>query len=341
MGSRGGLRQKERQPPYEDIDDKRFLPSRLERVRVKEEAAEEIVFEAEDLIREENVSYGGSSSRLAILNLDWEMVNARELFRTMESFLPEGGSVFSLTIYKSKEGKACLEKEEREGPQLHPRDSSEKSMKIAIRKYILQRMRWFYAVAQFDSPGTAEAIYKAVDGAEIDQTKNYVDLRFVPEGYAIEDEASEQATEGGAPNEKILSASVYHSNVSLRWEEDVKRISYLRSLFLEEDLDLSRAKDLVDMDGEDEDEEKQELYRRLLLGSAEKEKARTKKDRHAGREKRRRARKSEKEEDVEVEGGGFVFDREDPRFKDAAARREFAVDVMDPAHKKNKRSGRE
>jgi hypothetical protein len=112
----------------------------------------------------------------------------------MESFLPEGGAVSSLTIYKSKEGKACLEKEEREGPQLQPK----KGMKTAIRKYILQRMRWFYAVAQFDSPGTAEAVYRAVDGAELDQTTNYANLRFVPEGCAIEDEESERATEGGA-----------------------------------------------------------------------------------------------------------------------------------------------
>jgi hypothetical protein len=118
--------------------------------------------------------------------------------------------------------------------------------------------------------------------------------------------------------------------VSLQWEQDVKRTSYLRSLFLEVDLDLGRAKDLVDIDEEDEDEEKQELYRRLLLGSMETEKTYTKKDRHPGKEKGQQAKKRRKEVDVEADGSGFVFDQEDPRFKSIASREEFAVDAMEP-----------
>jgi hypothetical protein len=70
MGSKVSLKRKERSFPRRGAEeDKRFSLHRLGEEGEEEEPAE-LVFEAEELIKEESVSYGQSSSRLAILNMD-------------------------------------------------------------------------------------------------------------------------------------------------------------------------------------------------------------------------------------------------------------------------------
>lgn len=327
---------------HDGVVDERFSRGFEDSPSEEESSAGEVVFEQEDLIREESIVYGQASRRLAILNLDWDIIDGKDIYRTLEAFLPPGGSMQHVRVYKSKEGKKMLEIEEKEGPILEPRDSTEKSKAIAIRKYLLKRMRYFYAVAEFDSEVTAEAVYQIVDGVEIGKTMNYMDVRFIPGDHAIDDEMTEEATSAGELGEgRTASSSVYHSKVSLGWEEDEKRGNYLRGLFTDKNLDLSKAKDLIDISDEDQDDEKQDMYKRVLLGeqkenasapsSIPKTKPRVKKSMG------KRKETSSGESDVD---SGFEADPQDPRFAERHTEGDFAIDAMDPSFKTTKGSKR-
>lgn len=48
-----------------------------------------------------------------------------------------------------------------------------------LRRYQLQRLKYFYAIAEFDNKETAGAVYEACDGVEYASTGVRFDLRFV------------------------------------------------------------------------------------------------------------------------------------------------------------------
>ena len=54
--------------------------------------------------------------------------------------------------------------------------------KELVRKYELNKLKYYFAVAEFDSAATAAAAYEAADGLEMEDSANVLDLRFVPDG---------------------------------------------------------------------------------------------------------------------------------------------------------------
>lgn len=53
------------------------------------------------------------------------------------------------------------------------------SLRRRIRQYQLSRLKYFYAIIEFDSAETAEAVYNACDGFEYESSGARLDLRFV------------------------------------------------------------------------------------------------------------------------------------------------------------------
>lgn len=167
----------------------------------------------------EGVLMGEPSSRLAVVNLDWDNIRAVDLMAVFSSFTPGNGRILKISIYPSEFGKERMVREEMEGPpkeifaQRKPetkeedgepgwesdedesddREDDEEIMKSLVREdqgeefdsaklrhYQLERLRYYYAVITCSSTPVAESIYNAVDGTEYLTTANFFDLRFIP-----------------------------------------------------------------------------------------------------------------------------------------------------------------
>lgn len=167
-----------------------------------------------------DVTAGEISSRIAVVNLDWDNIRAADLMAVFTSFAPNTGRIINISVYPSEFGKERMEREEMEGPpteifarkdakntkspppeleeddgtndgedseerikkSILKEDQGEEFDSAQLRRYQLQRLRYHYAVLTCSSISVAEAIYNAVDGTEYLTTANLFDLRFIPDG---------------------------------------------------------------------------------------------------------------------------------------------------------------
>ncbi|KAI9138893.1 hypothetical protein BKA69DRAFT_1089162 [Paraphysoderma sedebokerense] len=211
--------------------------------------------ESED---EDNVPIGDETRRFAVVNMDWDNLKATDLYKVFDSVKPQGGLVKSVTIYPSEFGKERLTREEVEGPpaELFRQPSSATSSREppngiddfssssdlsdddeesllkdddgqdydphALRKYQLDRLKYYYAVVDCDTVDTASHIYKTVDGTEFEKTSNFFDIRFVPDAMTFDEQPKDKATDAPMaykPADYVTKA-LQHTNVKLTWDED-------------------------------------------------------------------------------------------------------------------------
>ncbi|KNC48129.1 uncharacterized protein AMSG_04359 [Thecamonas trahens ATCC 50062] len=192
----------------------------------EEDSSVEEGYVVQDTVSKEKVPVGDAHRRLAIMNLDWEYIKAVDLLAILQSFCPPAGSVISVTIYPSQFGAEQMAIEDKHGPQLEdPAEEGEEKLykvdaeslnqvndaakdevdKAKLRAYQLRKMRYYYAVAVADSVETAHAIYEQVDGMELLQSSNFMDLRYVPDEVEFND---------FPPRETATT----HTNVELTWD---------------------------------------------------------------------------------------------------------------------------
>lgn len=202
-----------------------------------------------------NVPLGEVTNRIAVVNLDWDNIRAEDLMAVFSSFLPTGGRVSKVAIYPSEFGKERMEKEEIEGPpkeifakpkadeeegeeeldsdeeeeeikkSMLKSDSGEEFNSTQLRRYQLERLRYYYAILTFSSKDVAKHVYDLVDGAEYLSSANFFDLRFVPDDTDFSDDKSRddctRIPDGYKPNEFVTDA-LQHSKVKLTWDADDK-----------------------------------------------------------------------------------------------------------------------
>lgn len=144
----------------------------------------------------------------------------------------------------------------------------------ALRRYQLQRLRYYYAVVSCDSIATAKNIYDNCDGSEFESTANIFDLRYVPEGMDFdEEESKDECTKIPAnykPNSTFITDALQHSKVKLTWDETPKeRLTLSSRSFSQKEIDEMDFKAYLASDSESETEEKESSankYASLLGG---------------------------------------------------------------------------
>lgn len=241
-----------------------------------------------------DVPTGEVSSRLAVVNLDWDNIRAQDLMAVFSSFLDSGGKLKHVAIYPSEFGKERLQREEMEGPpkeifiksasrndpDVDMEDSVEddeddeaiKSSIIkpddgtdfdsqALRRYQLERLRYFYAILDFSSPASAKSIYDAVDGTEYLATANFFDLRFVPDStdFSVDTPREECSSipVDYKPNAFVTDA-LQHSKVKLTWDaEDTSRKEAVARAFRggQKEIDENDIKAYLGSDSSDSESE--------------------------------------------------------------------------------------
>ena len=262
-------------------------------------------------IDENQPKTGEPSSTLAVVNLDWDHVKSSDLMVTFSSFLPKGGVIERIAIYPSEFGKERMKREDVEGPprelfqsgkkkkkhhqnhsknnttedndenepeldieDLYEEGDAEKDYdKSALRRYQLERLRYYYAVVYCNNVETASSIYQNCDGTEYESTANMFDLRFVPEGMTFDDEPRDECT-SLPKNYKPLTFStdaLQHSNVKLTWDETpAERVEIAKRAFSQKEIEEMDFKAYLASDSDESEEEANEEAKnklRALVGN--------------------------------------------------------------------------
>ncbi|XP_028310846.1 ESF1 homolog isoform X2 [Gouania willdenowi] len=189
------------------------------------------------------------STRLAVCNIDWDRLKAKDLLLLLRSFVPKGGAVLSVKIFLSEFGKQRLKEEEIRGPmeiRSLPEDSEDDTEEESVhrervRDYQFKRLQYFYAVVECDSEQTSAHVYQECDGYEYESSCSTLDLRFIPDDVTFEeadlkDEATEVNTATFEPK-LFTSSAAGSSKVQLSWDEtDHERVTALNKKFNKEEL---------------------------------------------------------------------------------------------------------
>ncbi|TNN61485.1 ESF1 [Liparis tanakae] len=189
------------------------------------------------------------STRLAVCNMDWDRIKAKDLLALINSFVPKEGAVLSVKVYPSEFGKERLKAEETKGPlelRALPDDSEEdteeeRGYRERMRDYQFKRLKYFYAVVECDSPATADKVYQECDGYEYESSCSVLDLRFIPDEVTFEgEEPRDVATDVNlsAYTPKLFTTTANAtSKVQLTWDEtDNDRVSTLNRKFNKDEL---------------------------------------------------------------------------------------------------------
>ncbi|XP_075557757.1 ESF1 homolog [Dermacentor variabilis] len=183
------------------------------------------------------------SRRLALCNLDWDKLRAHDLFMLLNSFKPPGGIVQRVSIYPSEFGKERMAVEQVKGPAelVEAARSGKQSLKSsgdneevdartkreALRQYQLNRLRYYYAIAECDSAETADHLYRELDGREYESSGTCLDLRFVPDDMTFDEEPTSVADSVPDPQSytplNFVTSALQSVNVQLTWDEDDPR----------------------------------------------------------------------------------------------------------------------
>ncbi|XP_028684002.2 ESF1 homolog [Macaca mulatta] len=206
--------------------------------------------------------------RLAVCNMDWDRLKAKDLLALFNSFKPKGGVIFSIKIYPSEFGKERMKEEQVQGPVellSIPEDAPEKdwTSREKLRDYQFKRLKYYYAVVDCDSPETASKIYEDCDGLEFESSCSFIDLRFIPDDITFDDEPKDVASEVDLTAYKpkyFTSAAMGTSTVEITWDEtDHERITVLNRKFKKEELLDMDFQAYLASSSEDEEEKQEEL----------------------------------------------------------------------------------
>ncbi|KAH3900240.1 pre-rRNA-processing protein ESF1 SCDLUD_003211 [Saccharomycodes ludwigii] len=222
---------------------------------------------------------------IACVNMDWDHIRAADLMITFNSFVPKGGKIIKVVIYPSEFGRERMQREEVEGPprelfkkkKNHSKKDREDNEDIDIkdlydegdadedydiktlRRYQLERLRYYYAIVYCNNVATAKAICDNCDHTEYEASSNMFDLRYVPDDMVFDNDTAKDECSEITKNYKPLdftTDALQHSKVKLTWDETpAARVELAKRAFTQreiEDMDFKAylASDTDSSDGE-------------------------------------------------------------------------------------------
>ena len=253
----------------------------------------------------QQVPVGEATRRIALVNMDWDQMRATDIYVVLHGFKPLTGAIRSIKILPSEFGRERLRQESLQGPQISKikmesgSEEEEKDVKrsiveenkrleaeergyndLEVRKYQLERLKYYFALVECDSRETAAAIYAKCDGLEFEKSANVLDLRYVPEEVQFEEaDMREYCDKLPLPGEyrgkpMMVTQALHNTKTKITWDgDDVERRQALKPVptkrkgqmdWKEADL----AAYLASASSED-DEGDVEEYKRRLLGEEE------------------------------------------------------------------------
>eukprot|EP01126_Amoeba_proteus_P002092 TRINITY_DN1065_c0_g2_i8.p1 TRINITY_DN1065_c0_g2~~TRINITY_DN1065_c0_g2_i8.p1 ORF type:complete len:500 (-),score=146.58 TRINITY_DN1065_c0_g2_i8:388-1887(-) len=247
--------------------------------------------EEEEEVEKEEIPVGEVTHRLAILGIDWTIFCANDLWHIFSLFVPAGGLLKDITVYLSDFGSQLLEEEERLGPSILLQDNvgfSEDQKNAAIHRYERSKRRCYFAILTCSDFSTAQALYKELDGHQI-ESSSYLDLRYVPNEQDFSGRkqlscCSETPENYHPPVQLMQMDKLSHTKPEFDWDEtDKRRLLLTKTKFTKSELNSSDfAAYLASSDSSDSDSEelqvKRDKYRKLLLGQSSDQTGATQKD---------------------------------------------------------------
>lgn len=112
-----------------------------------------------------------------------------------------------------------------------------------LRRYEKDRLKYYYAVLEFDSGKTADEVFEACNGYELEKTGIKIELRAVPEDLDFPYPPKEKCTEkpSTATSLDFLNRAMTHTAVNCTWDEpdlDNKKNELLFKEGFEDKIDL-------------------------------------------------------------------------------------------------------
>ncbi|KAL7845459.1 hypothetical protein AOLI_G00236510 [Acnodon oligacanthus] len=221
------------------------------------------------------------SRRLAVCNMNWDRIKAKDLLALLNSFKPKEGVVLSVTIYPSEFGKERMKAEQTQGPlelTCLPDDpdadtEEQRIYREKVRDYQFKRLRYYYAVVECDSVETAAKLYEECDGFEYESSFSMMDLRFIPDDIMFDEEPKDRATDVdlSAYQPKLFSSTAATTaKVELTWDEtDHDRVTAFRKKFNKDELLGMDLKAYLASSSEDEEFEEEGVVQEEEMKLAE------------------------------------------------------------------------
>ena len=229
--------------------------------------------------------------RIAVKQLDWDSINATDLFALFQSFCKGSMSIKKVEVHPSKFGKENMERDILYGPpkEMFERKVGRKPSRKAVRKeakneflsdddfeldendggenmaqlrkYEVRKMDYFYAVVYCNNKKTASKIIEENQDLEFELTNIRLNLYIVPDDlelpYTPKQSASDLPTNYEFNAGKI-SRALNHSTVKLSWDQtDPNRAAKLQQNY----------KELLKKDGGGKFDSDDDAYDGLIAGS--------------------------------------------------------------------------
>ena len=273
----------------EPLDEKTLKKLLGEKSDKEEQDEDDTDFEDEE---DKIPTFDGSTSKLALMNMDWDVIGSEEIYVLLNSFLPSGGLIKKVEVYPSEFGQKQLKYEEKYGPNItinktegierddEHNNRKEKNIKkknnsddgdgdefesenemdpTVIRKYEKSKQKYYYAVISFDSQRTANHIYKNCDGTEFMLSGLILDLRYMPEQLVLPYKPRDVCNSFPEKNlesiKDFISRVDSHTKVDFTWEEaDNTRYQHQYNLE-DDDLDKVNLDKYLGSDTEDDEDD--------------------------------------------------------------------------------------